>query len=188
MLITLHGKLAEDYGKSHEIEASSIYEAVEALSRQLNFYGDTLVTERPTLRIAGCNNPEDLMACPDKIDLMPAMAGGGGVGKILVGAAFIGLSIVTGGAASPFLSSLSSAFMGIGVSLALSGLAQLFTKAPSLSKEKDPDASQYLGLSTNTTKLGTLRSYSMGRVRITSPHLLAVNVDATDLVKGEFPE
>jgi predicted phage tail protein len=77
--------------------------------------------------------------------------------------------------------------IGSGIAMVLSGVAQLFIKAPSLSKDTDPDASKYLGLSDNTTKLGTLRSYSMGRIKISAPHVIAVNVDANDLVKGEFP-
>ena len=188
MQITFHGKLADDYGAVHNIEAASVREAVTALTRQIGFYDDRLVEERPLVRIVGHSTEESLEECPEKINIIPAVAGGKGVGKVLLGAALIGISFATAGAASPFIAgTLTSALFGMGVSLAIMGIAQIFTKAPSLSQSSDPEASKYLGLSNNTTKIGTLRSYSMGTVKLTAPHLLALNVDSTDLVKGEFP-
>lgn len=188
MLITFHGKFADDYGKSHRIEAGSVAEAVSALTTQLNFYCDRMVMDRPVACIVGHDTIESLEECPDEIHIIPAVYGGGGFGKVLLGAALIGLSFITAGAATPFIAgTLTSALFGMGVALSLAGLAQMFIKAPSLSRESDPEASKYLGLSNQTTKLGTLRSYSMGRIKMTSPHLLALNVDAQDLVRGEFP-
>ena len=188
MQITFHGKLAEDYGAVHKIEAGSVREAVTALTRQLGLYSDRLVEERPMLRIVGHETEESLDESPDEIHMVPAVAGGKGVGKVLLGAALIGIAIINPGIGGMILSQAGvSLFAGLGVSLMLSGLAQIFTKAPSLSQSNDPEASKYLGLSNNTTQIGTLRSYSMGRIKLTAPHLLALNVDSTDLVKGEFP-
>lgn len=189
MQITLHGKFATDYGAKHSIEASSVEEAVVGLTRQLGFYEHRTIDERPLARIVDHNTVESLAECPDHIDIIPAIHGGKGIGKVLLGAALIGLAFVPGiGALSlGALGTLGPMLFGLGVSLALAGISQMFTKAPSLSKSSDPEASKYLGLTNNTTKLGTLRSYSMGRIKLTAPHLLALNVDANDLVKGEFP-
>ena len=188
MRVTFHGKFAEDYGKNHEIQAASIAEAIDGLTRQLDFYGDCFVDERPVARVVGYDTIESLKECPDEIHIVPTICGGKGIGRVLVGAALIGLSFVTAGAASPFIAgTLTSTLFGMGVGIAISGIAQMFIKAPSLSREGDPEASKYLGLSNNTTKLGTLRSYSMGRIKLTAPHLLALNVDSSDLVRGEFP-
>jgi len=188
MQIILHGKFAADYGHSHTIQAMSIRDAIEGLTRQLGFYEDRMLDNRPVARIVGYNTPESLQECPDEIHVIPAVSGGKGVGKVLIGAALIGLAVINPVIGGMVLSQAGvSLLLGIGVSLALSGLSQIFIKAPSLSQESDPDASKYLGLSNNTTKLGTLRSYSMGRVKITAPHLLALNVDSNDLVRGEFP-
>ncbi len=186
MQITFHGKLAEDYGAVHKIEAGSVREAVTALTRQLGMYSDRLVEERPLLRIVGHETEESLDESPDEIHMVPAVAGGKGVGKVLLGAALIGIAFIPG-VGTVASGMLANALIGMGVSLMLSGLAQIFTKAPSLSQSNDPEASKYLGLSNNTTQIGTLRSYSMGRIKLTAPHLLALNVDSTDLVKGEFP-
>jgi len=189
MKITFHGKLAEDFGPSHEIHADSVAEAMEGLTRQIGFYDDLHIDQRPVVKIVGHNTEESLQECPDHIDVVPSIHGGKGAGKILLGAALVGLSFVpvVGGISLGFAGTLGSAMFGIGVGLVLAGVSQLFIKAPSLSKSSDPEASKYLGLSNNTTKLGTLRSYSMGRINSTAPHLLALNVDSTDLVKGEFP-
>lgn len=188
MLITLHGKLAEDFGAEHRIEAASVKEAVEGLTRQIGFYDHLMVEERPVVRIVGYDTESSLEQSAESIDIVPAIAGGKGVGKVLLGAALIGIAILNPGIGGMILSQAGvSLFAGLGVSLMLSGLAQLFAKAPSLSGQEDPEASKYLGLSNNTTRLGTLRSYSMGRIKLTAPHLLALNVDSTDLVKGEFP-
>ena len=188
MLITFHGKFAKDYGATHRIEAASVAEAVAALTTQLGFYADKMVLDRPVACIVGHDTVESLEECPDEIHIVPAVYGGGGIGKILVGAALIGLAFTGVGAIGLFgATTIGTISFGLGVGLVLSGLAQMFVKAPSLSRESDPEASKYLGLSNQTTKLGTLRSYSMGRIKSTAPHLLALNVDSNDLVRGEFP-
>lgn len=178
MQITFHGKLAEDYGAEHRIEASSVREALEALSRQLKIYSDIPLDRRPLVRVAGHLTEESLGENPEQIHVVPAVIGGGGVAKIVVGSLLIVAGILIPGA--QFL-------IGTGIGMVLGGLAQVFLKAPSLSSEDDPDASRYLGLGNNTTRLGTLRSYMMGRVKVSNPHVIAVNVDSNDLVKGEFP-
>lgn len=183
MKVIFHGKFAQDYGREHNILAKNIYEAVEALTRQLKFYADRLIEDRPVAKIVGYDTQRSLEENPEVIHIVPAIAGGKGAGKILVGAALIGLSFVVA-PASPFLASV---LFNVGVSLALSGIVQLFIKAPTLSGQQDPEASQYLGLANNTTKVGTLRPYSMGTIKVTAAHLLALNVDSSDLIRGEFP-
>lgn len=188
MKIILHGKFADDYGKEHTIQAASIAEAIDGLSRQLGFYTDAMLDKRPVACIVGYDTIESLSECPEQIDIVPAVNGGKGIGKILIGAALIGLAFTGIGAIGIVgATTIGTLSFGLGLSLVLAGLSQMFIKSPSLSKQTDPDASKYLGISTNTTKLGTLRSYSMGRIKLTAPHLLALNVDSNDLVRGEFP-
>ena len=178
MIVKFHGKLADDYGAEHCIEAETIREVLEALFRQLKLYHHLPIDKRPLLRVVGHLTPESLEENAEEIHVVPAIVGGGGVAKIILGGALIVAGSLIPGA--QFL-------IGAGIGLVLGGLSQLFIKAPSLSNEQDPEASKYLGLGNNTTKLGTLRSYSMGRVKITAPHVIAVNVDSNELVKGEFP-
>lgn len=184
MKIIFHGKFADDYGKEHVIQADSIADAIRGLTEQLRFYGDKTIDKRPAAAILGHNTIESLLECPDEIHVVPAVSGGKGVGKILIGVALIAVAIV----ALPILGpQISAIIASIGISMIIGGITELFVKSPSLSKETDPDASKYLGLAGNTVKLGTLRSYSMGRVKLTASHLLALNVDSNDLVRGEFP-
>ena len=187
MKIFLHGKFADDYGPEHEIQATSVAEAVRALSNQLGFYDHLTIDKRPIAKVVGYDTEKELQECPDEIHLVPAMAGGKGVGKILIRAALIGAVALSAGGALFGSAFLGKLVFGVGLSLALGGIAQLFAKTPTLSGSNDPEASQYLGLRNNTTKLGTPRSYAMGRIKITAPHLLAINVDSADLVRGEFP-
>lgn len=178
MQVTFHGLLAEQYGKDHFIHASSIKDALEGLSRQLKIFENIMVDRRPVMRIVGHLTEESLSENPDKIDVIPMVGGGGGFTKIVIGSIIIAAAILIPGA--QFL-------LPVGISMVLGGVMELFIKAPSLSKQSDPEASTYLGLGNNTTKLGTLRSYSMGTVKVVTPHVIAINVDSNDLVKGEFP-
>ena len=178
MQIIFHGKLAEDYGRHHYIEATSIRDALEGLSRQLEIYSHLPLDKRPAFRVAGHLTVESLEENPEQIHILPAMVGGGGLAKIAIGSLLIVAGIFIPG--TQFL-------ISVGVGMVLGGISELFLKAPTLSSEDDPDASKYLGLGNNTTKLGTVRLYAMGRVKITSPHVIAVNVDSNNLVKGEFP-
>lgn len=188
MQITFHGKFAQDYGRVHHIEAKSVAEAIEGLTRQIGFYNDRLIEDRPVACVVGHDTIESLAECPDEIHIVPSVYGGGGVGKIVLGAALIAIAVINPAVGGMILSTLGQSIVaGIGVSLFMSGISQMFIKAPSLSRDGDPEASKYLGLSNNTTKLGTLRSYSMGRIKASAPHLLALNVDANEMVRGEFP-
>ena len=56
MLIKLHGKFAKDYGSEHYIEAHTIADAVEGLTRQIGFYGHLPIEQRPLVRIAGVDD------------------------------------------------------------------------------------------------------------------------------------
>lgn len=188
MIVNFHGKLAKDFGPRHEIEATSVADAIEGLTRQIGFYDDLLLEDRPVVSIVGHDTEESMYESPQEIDIVMAVRGGKGAGKILIGAALIGLAFTGVGAiAIGSFGTLGTMMFGLGVGLVLTGLSQMFIKAPSLSKSSDPEASKYLGLSNNTAQMGTLRSYSMGRIKLAAPHLLALNVDSTDLVRGEFP-
>lgn len=178
MQITLHGNLAETYGKVHHIKANSIREALVALSTQLKMFDGIMLDKRPPLRVVGYNDEKSLEQNPEEIDIIIAIIGGGAFGKIVVGALLIVAGALIPGA--QFL-------IGTGIGLVLGGVSQLFIKAPSLSGENDLEASNYLGVGNNTTELGTLRSYSMGTMKIDGAHVIAVNIDSSDLVRGEFP-
>lgn len=193
MQINLHGALAEDFGPVFRIEAETIADAIKGLSMQLPFYKDRILENRPTIRIMEIDDPREMFQKTElkEIHLVPAMIGGGGVGKILVGAALIAFAII-----NPFSIPLAgfglaalSAMVTVGATLVLNGAMQLFMKAPTVTKtgSKDPEQSKYMGLGGNTVAIGTPIPIQYGRGPVTG-HLLAVNVDAAELITGTFPD
>ena len=184
MLIKLHGRFAEDYQTDFEIEAETVAEAIDGWSRQVRFYDDLLMEDRPIARVIGFDTIEKLNAPTEQtvIHVVPAMVGGGGkFGQILIGAALIGLSFVPG-----IGQVVQTAILSAGIGMALGGVMGLFMKAPTVSGSNDPEASKYLGLSNNTTAIGTPIAFCLGEVPITG-QVLALNVDSSDMITGSFP-
>jgi predicted phage tail protein len=191
MKIKLHGIFAKDYPGEFEMKVKTVAEAIEGWSRQVGFYEDRMAADRPVARIVGFDTVESLEQETDvkEIHLIPAMLGGGGKwGTILVGAALIGLAFVPGGQVGSFLigSALHTAVLSAGIGMVLTGAMGLFIKAPSVSKSSDPEASKYLGLSNNTTAIGTPIAICYGEVPVNG-QVLALNVDSTDMISGAFP-
>lgn len=184
MQIKLHGKFADDYPGEFHIEADTVADAIEGWSRQVGFYTDRAYTDRPIVRVLGFKTQDSMYEKTEQkeIHLVPAMCGGGGkFGTIIIGAALIAASFIPGIGQAVQVALLSS-----GIGMTLTGVMGLFMKAPSLSKDKDPDASKYLGLNDNTTTIGTPIAICYGRVPVNG-HVLALNVDSNDLVTGAFP-
>lgn len=180
MKIVLHGKLARLFGKEHNIEAATPADAIEGLSRQLDAWPREMLID-----VVGFQTKESLfeITSAKEIHLVPSVSGGGAVGKILIGAALIALAIIN---PFGFSAMVAAAILSIGVTLALSGIMQLFMKAPTIDKSEDPPPSKYFGVDRNTTEIGTYRTMAYGRVQI-SGHWLSLQVDAKSLVKGRFP-
>jgi predicted phage tail protein len=185
MLIKLHGIFAEDFGPEHRIEANTIAEAIEGLTRQLPFYTDRPLEQRPVCKVAGIDDPKELFVPTEQkeIHLVPAMIGGGGVGRILVGAAIIATALIIGPAA---LGVWFATMITVGATIVLSGAMQIFMKAPTIKGNKDPEQSKYMNLGNNSVAIGTPIAIQYGRGPA-SGHLLAVNVDAAEIIKGTFP-
>lgn len=173
---------------SFEVDADSAAEAIEAWSNQTEL---KLVPmhEKPVIEVIGFETIEKLEQ-PTKVKelhLIPRMAGGNGTfGKILLGAAFIGLSFIPGLGQIGQLA-ISSALFMTGVGLMIGGIMQIFMKTPKVQNSDDPEASRYLGSSVNTTAIGTPIPRGYGRLKI-GGQFLSVQVNAQDMVYGQFPE
>jgi predicted phage tail protein len=187
MKVRLHGQLAK-LGNEFEINTDVPADAIEGLSRQLPDW------PRDMLIDAIGFDTEDKLRAPteaNEIHLMPRMFGGGGkFGKILLGAALIGVAIATGGAGlslAGVVISQGSLFLA-GAGMMLAGVSQLFLKAPTIDNggPADPPASKYLGINENTTEIGTLMIQAWGRIKIAG-HWLSLQSDSSDLVTTSFP-
>lgn len=186
MKVVLHGTLAERYGAEHVIQTDVVADAIEGLSRQLPDWPRELV-----LDVVGYPTEHLLFSRTDdeEIHILPRMYGGGGKwGSILIGAAMIGLAFATGGGSLGFagLALSKSALVLAGAGMIVSGVAQMFMKAPTIDKSADPPASKYLGLNRNTTEIGTSVLLGWGRMKI-SGHWLSLQNDADNLVTTSFP-
>lgn len=188
MKLILHGTLRE-FGKEHNFKARTVAEAVEGLSRQIPNWPREMVID-----IVGYDTIAKLTEETDEkeIHLVPRMYGGGGkFGGIIMGVALVGLAIALPAAGGLYFAgtaiglSTSAIFM-MGASLMLTGVMQLFNKAPSVSKSNDPAASKYLGVTENTTQIGTPITLAWGRVKL-GGHWLSMQSNADQLVFGTFP-
>jgi hypothetical protein len=176
MRLIFHGQLRTLYGPEVVMCADTITEALEGFSRQQDNWPSNLPVD-----VVGFNTPELLKTYADEVHLMPAMQGGGGKwGQIIIGAIIVTVGI----------------FMlpnPIGVSLIISGglmmaqgVLQLFMKAPTVSKNQDPEASKYLNVNRNTTAVGTPMTLAWGRIDLAG-HWLSLQSDSNNLSFGVFP-
>lgn len=180
MKVVLHGILKEMFVEC-EIIADTVADVIEGWSRQCGL-ADIPLTQRPTITVVDFEEAESLFQKTDvtEIHLIPAMFGGGGsFGQILIGAALIGASFLTGG-------TVAAALMAAGIGMVIGGVMSMFMKAPSVSASDDPDPSKYLGTKGNTTAIGTLIPKGFGRFPVSGQYM-SLQVNSQDMVFGSFP-
>ena len=170
--LKLYGELEEFIGhKEFEVKVNSISQAVSFLV--CNFpKSEAYIAERSYKVLVGDYEVgEDELGHPigqSDLHFVPVIAGaGGGTRKFILGAALIGVGIISGGTGFALNSTQGFGFFGgslaatagnIGVALTLSGVADLLTptpKTPDFSSEQDPRLSfQFSGIQ-NTSRAGT---------------------------------
>ena len=167
--VKLYGELAEFVGhKEFEIKAETLSKAVSFLIN--NFDGiEKFMSPRYYQVKIGNYTISDLI----KLISVPVIAGAGrGTGKILLGAALIGLAIINpavgfglgpGGLGGGFATASGAfsitAFAGnIGIGLVLMGVSEMLTPLPKqkdFSSEQDPRLSYNFSGTQNTSRAGT---------------------------------
>lgn len=185
MKLHLHGKLKSLYGDSVCVDAETVEDALRAVSLQLPDWPSDVLIDVP-----GYDTVKFLTARTDaeEIHLVPSMYGGGGkFGSIILGAALIAIAIINPGIGGMILSQAgTSLFLSIGASLVLSGVMGLFMKAPKIDRSNDPEASKYLGLNKNTTKIGTPIKLAWGIIP-PDGHYLSIQSNSNKLVNAVWP-
>jgi predicted phage tail protein len=127
----------------------------------------------------------------EEIKIVPVIAGaGGGVGKVLAGAALIGLAIATGGfapsaTATFFAKGGGAAVMAgkLGIGLALFGVSEILFPLPKPEKfenDQDPRISFDFGGTPNTSRAGTTHPIVYGEI-MTGSTVISMNL-TTDQV------
>lgn len=183
MKLIFHGQLKKLYGECVEMDSRVPADAIEGFFSQQANHPRSLVIEA-----VGFETEDKLKSETDakEIHLIPAMFGGGGFGKILLGGALLAAAIFIPGIGAVLGGILKTALISIGASLVLQGVTSLFFKAPTSSKDGDPPPSKYLGNNTNTVEQGTPITVACGRV-VVPGHWLSLQVDADKLAMGVFP-
>ena len=172
--IKLYGELAEFVGhKEFEVQVDSLAKAVSFLINNFEGIDKFMSPKYYQVKVGNYEIDESELTYPigkEDIHFIPVIAGAGrGFGRILAGAALIGVGIVSGG--SGFLASgglgfgsTTGAFSitalagNIGIGLALSGVSQMLTPMPKpqqFSSEQDPRLSFNFAGTQQTSRAGT---------------------------------
>jgi predicted phage tail protein len=184
--IMLYGSLGKKFGKVHRYDVASPIEAVRAMSATISGFKEymlhagymkILVGGKTDLDIEGVTHPT---SDKETIRFVPVIQGAGGnFGKILLGAALVGLAIAFP-LASATLSfgtfsasfSLASIATSIGTSLIIGGVSQMLfaPQQSSASSAEKPDnkPSFVFNGAINTSRQGNPVALAYGRVRVGS--------------------
>lgn len=176
--IHLHGALKSIHPEPIEIHASTVAEALKAISRQIPGLAGNAVTGPLRIKVVGHETIESLIAPSDAQDLhiFPQLNGGksGGFFQIVLGALLIAASFIpgVGQVFAPIL-------LKLGIMMVLGGILQLFNTPKRDNKDKDEKKSHYLGPPKNTVEIGTRIPILCGEDKI-GGHYLSFNIDAVD--------
>ena len=173
--IKLYGELAKFVGhKEFEVKADTLAHAVSFLINNFEGVEQFMSPKYYQVKVGNYAVDKDELSHPigkEDIHFIPVIAGAGrGVGKILLGAALIGLVFVTGGVSFSMSSGLTfqnsvlgGAFLNkaityVGAYLVLSGVSEMLfplPKPPSFESEEDPRLSFSFGGTQQTGRAGT---------------------------------
>jgi predicted phage tail protein len=161
--IYLHGALKEIHEGPIEVVASTVAEAVKRVTMQLKGFRPTAKGGYRRIKVVGYDRLEDLFVeGGEEIHLIPQLNGGkaGGFFQILLGAALIGVGLLTSAAGFGLLGSM---MMKVGVLLLIGGILQLL-QVPQANSPTNK--SHYLGSPQNTVEIGTPIPILYGRRKV----------------------
>ena len=170
--LKLYGELAEFVGhKEFEIQVDSLAKAVSFLVNNFPQIEKYMNPQYYQVKVGNYAVNEEEIHHPigqEDIHIVPEIAGAGrgGLGKILLGAALIGIAFATGGAfisqapfrALTFTSNIAKAAVYLGGALVLSGVRVMLFPLPKpkeFKSEQDPQLSFSFSGTQNTSRAGT---------------------------------
>lgn len=178
--IHLHGAFKGFHDGPIEIEAETVWEAIEAMTYQVLGFAPDAVTGRKRLKVVGYETIEKLKAFGDKtvdIHVLPALMFGKDGGLIQT---VVGVALIVAGLFMPPGSPWQIAFISAGLSFTIGGVMQMISPQPQLGSANDSEVrSKYLGGITNTVKIGTPIALLYGEALV-GGHIMSLNIDATD--------
>lgn len=190
--IILLGELGKRYGRKHLLDVKSPAEAVRALCANFKDFaafvsassdrnvGYRVLNKREAVGEDELHNPAS-----QRITLAPVVAGaGGGLGKILLGAALIAASMMVPGLGQVVLfgqTTLASVAFSVGVSLALGGVAQMLAPQPkSIGPQEEQQPSYVSNGAVNTSAQGQPVPVGYGRMIVGSA-VISAGVSVEDI-------
>ena len=189
--LKLYGELAEFVGhKEFEIQVDSLAKAVSFLVNNFPQVEKYMNPQYYQVKVGNYAIDEEEIHHPigqEDIHIVPVISGArGGFGTILMGAAFIGFAVATGGTglmlgAGGFSGGLGiSAIVGnIGLGLTLMGVSELLfplPDPPEFSSEADPKLSFSFSGTQNTSRAGTPVPIVYGEI-FTGSVVISASVD-----------
>ena len=166
--LKLYGELAEFVGhKEFEIQVDSLGKAVSFLVNNFPQVEKYMNPQYYQVKVGNYAINEEEIHHPigqEDIHIVPVIAGAGrgGFGKVLLGAAFIGLAFAGGagffGAAFAKNTGLFAVMKNVGISLAISGVSEMLFPVPKpqeFKSEQDPQLSFSFSGTQNTSRAGT---------------------------------
>lgn len=198
--IRLYGSLGERFGRKHRLDVHSPAEAIRALCANFKGFRQYIIQNgRPGYRVLAGHQERDGMelgiaTSSELIKIVPVVAGAGGsFGKVLLGAALIGLSFIPG-LQAPLFPVTSGFFAGVsvasiagsvGFSLVLGGVSGMLFKPPKVeanaTERPETRPSFAFDRAINTTGQGNAVAICYGR------HLVGSQVISTGLAVDDIP-
>lgn len=186
--VKLLGKLGQKYGREFVFDLHSHIDAFKALAANFpDFWsyliqaseqgiGYSVITQlAPKEFVQVTEETLDYPACPTLI-VAPVVAGSGGVGRIIAGAAIFAIGTATGGIGFLGLSALN--FQLVGAALILSGVSQLLSPTPK--EEKKRESFAFSGV-TNTSAPGQAVAVCYGKFLVGS-HVISSGISTSRVV------
>ena len=166
-----------------EVVADTIWDAVEAVTSQVQGFLPDAINGRKRIQVAGYETIEKLKGPSTDADIyiMPALTFGkeGGIIQTIIGVTLIVVAFFVGG---PELAGITAKILfSAGMMLAGAGIMQMITPQPQLSVGNEEQIrSKYLPSTQNTVKIGTPIPILYGRYRC-GGHIMSLNIDAKDI-------
>lgn len=164
--IILHGRFAKGQEGPIKVEAGTVFEAIDAISRQIPTLKPNPLTGKARVKVMGYETEESLyedLSEDAVLHVVPQLNGGKSGSaflQIAAGIALIGISFIPGIGALA-----ASIAMKVGAMLLLGGLSQLLAPAPENDKD-DQTKTRYLGAPGNTVQVGTRIPILYGEDRV----------------------
>ena len=194
--VKLYGQLAEFIGhKEFEVKAETVGKAVSFLIH--NFPGVEAHMSPKYYQVKVGNydidkNEIDYPVGKEDIHFIPVISGAGrGLGKVLLGAALIGLAIAMPGAqftglgfeAAAGFSGFQAAVGNLGIALTLMGVSEMLFPLPKpqdFSNEEDPRISFSFSGVQNTSRAGTSHPIAYGEI-VTGSVVISAGIDTNQV-------